>query len=585
VTHLRIFSVLVETSRPRGERVARRRSRAARSGLGAATAGAFLLLAAPAFAGQTSVTVTSSGTFQPPAGVTSLGVVAIGGHGGAGAYGGSAGGRGARVAGTLTIAAGTPVTVSFGGGTGGGSSIAGGAGGAAAIVQIRGVYKLIAAGGGGGGGGTFAGAGGDAMADGANGSGLGGGDSAQGGTGATASGPGAGGIGSGGNGGNGGALAGGPGATASVTVGAGGGGGGGGFYGGGGGGASSTATGASGGGGGGSNYVDTVDVSRPTQGLADAGLTPSVTFTYEDSAAPTVTLTAPATNARSLTGTAGTDPGDAATVTLTLAPSAGGASFTVSAPVAADGSFTAPLPPLTDGIWTTHATQTDSAGNTGTSQTRTLTIDRTAPAPQLDSPAAGTVFTTAAPRLTGTAGHAAGDAPTVTLTVASPAFSSTLTAPVASDGAFAVTAPSLPDGDYTLTASQDDAAGNTGRSPAIMFRVDTAPAPAVTPPPTPAASRSPAATKAPTRLRITRASAKRQRRTVTLTVRGTAPRTATGKVRLSVANRTTRITLRKGSWHLTRKLRTTAKRVTLTVTYPGDRAHTRATVRRTVTIR
>ena len=81
-----------------------------------------------------------------------------------GATGALTGGDGARVTGTLSLAAGTPVTVDVGGvgsgGTGGANGggnafFGGGGGGGASDIQLAGADQLVAGGGGGGGGGGF----------------------------------------------------------------------------------------------------------------------------------------------------------------------------------------------------------------------------------------------------------------------------------------------------------------------------------------------------------------------------------------------------------------------------------------------
>jgi hypothetical protein len=217
----------------------------------------------------------SEQTFTVPAGVTSLHVVAIGGHGAAGGAG-EAGGNGAMVTADLTSSEGTVLYVEVGGdgsaggfngggaaGTGTSYGNGGGGGGASDVRSVSSSSSgtlssrlLVAAGGGGGGGNGGYGAGGDAGNAGGNaysgeaGGGGAGTSSAGGGGGAGVYGAGSGQPGQLGSGGAGGS---------SGTY-AGGGGGGGGFYGGGGGGggggsAGVLCSGCGGGGGGGSNLV------------------------------------------------------------------------------------------------------------------------------------------------------------------------------------------------------------------------------------------------------------------------------------------------------------------------------------------
>ena len=87
------------------------------------------------------------------------------------------------------------------------------------------------------------------------------------------------------------------------------------------------------------------------------------------------------------------------------------------------------------------------------------------------------------PAITGTGSTGAGDDGSVNVkvyagTTASGSPVQTLT-PALAAGAFSATPASLPDGTYTVVASQGDQAGNTGTSAARTFRIDTT-APAVT---------------------------------------------------------------------------------------------------------
>src|SRR4051794_20137813 len=123
---------------------------------------ALLACAAPARAGNATVTITQTSTFRVPTGVTSLDVVAIGQHGG-----GATGGQGARVAGTLSATPGSVFSVLVASGGGAGATPGGGLSG---LLQA-GTPQLIAA----GGGGAAGTAGGDAgaAATGASGGGAG----------------------------------------------------------------------------------------------------------------------------------------------------------------------------------------------------------------------------------------------------------------------------------------------------------------------------------------------------------------------------------------------------------------------------
>ncbi|MGH8882347.1 MAG: Ig-like domain-containing protein, partial [Stackebrandtia sp.] len=121
---------------------------------------------------------------------------------------------------------------------------------------------------------------------------------------------------------------------------------------------------------------------------------------------------------------------------------------------------------------------TDAAGNAVTPAQhigdQSYTIDNTDPAITLTP--VGTPTSDNTPSLTGSAGIAAGDATSVTVTVYGGSDTTgpevqTLTAPVAS-GAYSVDASSLTDGIYTAQATQTDSAGNTGVSLASTFTID-----------------------------------------------------------------------------------------------------------------
>ena len=99
------------------------------------------------------------------------------------------------------------------------------------------------------------------------------------------------------------------------------------------------------------------------------------------------------------------------------------------------------------------------------------------PAVTLAAPADGLFTNNPRPTLSGAAGTAAGDQGTVTAAVyagatATGAPQQTLT-PAVAGGAWTASPTALADGTYTAQATQDDAAGNTGRSAAHTFTVDT----------------------------------------------------------------------------------------------------------------
>ena len=99
------------------------------------------------------------------------------------------------------------------------------------------------------------------------------------------------------------------------------------------------------------------------------------------------------------------------------------------------------------------------------------------PAVTLTAPADGVFTNDPRPTLSGAAGTAAGDNGTVTAAIYAGATATgtaqqTLTPSVAA-GAWTAQPTALADGTYTAQATQDDGAGNTGRSTAHTFTVDT----------------------------------------------------------------------------------------------------------------
>ena len=106
-----------------------------------------------------------------------------------------------------------------------------------------------------------------------------------------------------------------------------------------------------------------------------------------DTTAPAVTLTTPANNAfivtatPTLSGAAGNVSGDSTTVTVTIYNGIGtGGSVAQTIPVTRTGaSWTTVAATLAQGTYTAQATQTDVAGNTGTSSANTFTFDTIAP--------------------------------------------------------------------------------------------------------------------------------------------------------------------------------------------------------------
>jgi hypothetical protein len=109
--------------------------------------------------------------------------------------------------------------------------------------------------------------------------------------------------------------------------------------------------------------------------------------TAADWVAPSVTLTAPADDSYTkstsvtLSGAAGSASGDSTTVTLDIysGSTATGTPVLTRSVTRSGATWSTSVTTLGQGTYTARATQTDSAGNTGTSSTRTFTIDATPP--------------------------------------------------------------------------------------------------------------------------------------------------------------------------------------------------------------
>jgi Bacterial Ig-like domain len=103
--------------------------------------------------------------------------------------------------------------------------------------------------------------------------------------------------------------------------------------------------------------------------------------------APTVTITAPADGSRTndttptLSGTAGNQTGDSTTVTVKIysGSSATGTPVQTRSATRSGTSWSTTATTLAAGTYTAQATQTDTSGNTGTSNANTFTIDTTKP--------------------------------------------------------------------------------------------------------------------------------------------------------------------------------------------------------------
>ena len=195
-------------------------------------------------------------------------------------------------------------------------------------------------------------------------------------------------------------------------------------------------------------------------GAASAALALTV-----DTVAPTVAITATGglTNQPGQTVSGTVDSADAGT-TVTVYD---GTTVLGTATVAIDGSWSTAVTLTGDGAHTLVATDTDAAGNTGSSSGVSYTLDTAAP----------TVAITATGGLTNQPGQ------TVSGTVDSADAGTTVTvydgttvlgtATVAIDGSWSTAVTLTGDGAHTLVATDTDAAGNTGSSSGVRYTLDT----------------------------------------------------------------------------------------------------------------
>lgn len=138
-----------------------------------------------------------------------------------------------------------------------------------------------------------------------------------------------------------------------------------------------------------------------------------------------------------------------------------------------------PGSPLEEGQYTAVVEQTNSEGETGTSNSVTFTVETT-PAVTLTSPEEGALLKTSSPTLTGGAGAAPWDEPVaVVIREASPPGNVVSSGSAFMDEGSWFYASHLSDGVYTAQASQRNEVGNKGTSGVVTFTVDATP-PAVT---------------------------------------------------------------------------------------------------------
>jgi hypothetical protein len=231
--------------------------------------------------------------------------------------------------------------------------------------------------------------------------------------------------------------------------------------------------------------------AHQTDTAGNLGVGAPKTFTVVDTIAPAPSIGTPsdgdvsADDTPTVSGTAGLDATDLPDVIVDVyaGDTAGGVPADEVHTTAVDGDWSTSVGPLANGVYTVTARQSDQAGNEGTSDPVTFTVDDQAPTVRITVPADGSTTEDTTPAISGTAGDAPGDSAQVTVTLHSGgAVVQTLDA-TRSGTAWSVRPAALGPGDYTAVASQNDTAGNVGASPAVAFSVTAQPTPTPTPSP------------------------------------------------------------------------------------------------------
>ncbi|MCD6725894.1 MAG: Ig-like domain-containing protein, partial [Solirubrobacteraceae bacterium] len=213
--------------------------------------------------------------------------------------------------------------------------------------------------------------------------------------------------------------------------------------------------------------------AEQSDAAGNTGQSATTTFTVDSSAPdttpPVVDLRTPADGSVSsvarpiLSGLAGTKQGDLATVTVLVhagSSTSGALLQTLSATRQEDGTFSVFADSLADGVYTAYARQSDAAGNTGSSATRTFTVDTTAPTVTIAAdPTSPTSQTTASLAFTS-------DEPgsTFECRLDGAAFTA-CSSPAAYTG--------LADGSHVFAVRAIDRAGNVGPADGATWVVDT----------------------------------------------------------------------------------------------------------------
>jgi hypothetical protein len=219
---------------------------------------------------------------------------------------------------------------------------------------------------------------------------------------------------------------------------------------------------------------------------------PPVTFTV-DTAAPALSVVTPAPGQRfgmaspSMGGAAGNAAGDSSAVAVKVL-TADASTVVRSLTVTRSGaSWSTALAPLTGGSYILQATQSDDVGN-ATTVSRPFTIDVSAPALFLATPADGSSTTDTTPGFSGTAGNSTGDAGEVVVRIypgAAVAGAPIQTITVARSGtSWSGAVGELAPGQYTAEARQSDDVGNqaVAQSTFTVASALSVTSPAVTPP-------------------------------------------------------------------------------------------------------
>ncbi|OCG73591.1 Ig-like domain-containing protein [Microbacterium sediminis] len=160
---------------------------------------------------------------------------------------------------------------------------------------------------------------------------------------------------------------------------------------------------------------------------------------------------------------------------------AGGNEYTYTTVVGAGGSWSVPVTDeLVDGPATAEATQTDAGGNVSPADTVGFTVDTVAPIVAITAPIEGESLTDVTPTIEGTV-----DDPDATVYVVitddadEVVFQGTA---VVTGGTWSIDAATLSDGEYAVTASAMDLAGNTSTDEGAFVIDTTGPALAITEP-------------------------------------------------------------------------------------------------------